>query len=70
VTPPKLRSVAHIRIRRNTGGAWMWEHVMADGHVVQGSEWFADRALCEAEAKQQELPIAGLSRAASRGSES
>jgi uncharacterized protein YegP (UPF0339 family) len=66
----KFDAVTHIRIRRNTDGAWRWELVMSDGHVVQQSEWFADRTLCEAEAKQQELPIAGLSRAASRGSES
>ena len=43
---------------------------MADGHVVQGSALFEDRSLCEAEAKQQGLPIQGLSRAASRDGES
>ena len=43
---------------------------MSDGHVVQQSELFADRSLCEAEAKQQGLPIEGLSRAASRDGES
>ena len=43
---------------------------MSDGHVVQQSELLADRSLCEAEAKQQGLPIEGLSRAASRDGES
>ena len=32
---------------------------MSDSHVVQQSELFAERSLCEAEAKQQGLPIEG-----------
>lgn len=51
-----------IRVRSNMNGGWIWELVMPDGHVAQQSESFADRGLCEAEAKQQGLPVQGLSR--------
>ena len=51
-----------IRVRTNFQHAWIWELVMSDGHVVQQSEPFEDRSLCEAEAKQQGLPVQGLSR--------
>ena len=42
---------------------------ISDGHVVHQSKLHADRALREAEAKQQGLPIMGLSRRASREDE-
>ena len=44
---------------RNT---WVWELVMPDGHVVQQSEPFEDRADCEKDARKQRLPVDGMSR--------
>jgi hypothetical protein len=41
---------------------WVWELVMPDGHVVQQSEPFEDRAECEKVAKEQGLPVDGMSR--------
>ena len=43
---------------------------ISDGHMAQRSESFADHFLCEAEAKQQGLPIQGLSQPASHDGES
>ena len=35
---------------------------MPDGHVVQESQPFEERASCEDEARQQGLPLEGMSR--------
>ena len=43
---------------------------ISEGNMAQQSELLADPALCEAEKKQQELPIEGLSHGASRDGES
>jgi hypothetical protein len=43
---------------------------ISDEHIAPRSGFFADHSLCEAEAKQQGLPIQGLLRGGSRGSES
>ena len=43
-------------------GAWFWELVTRDGHVVHLSAPFEQRAECEADAKRQELPVEGLAR--------
>jgi hypothetical protein len=42
---------------------WVWELVMPDGHVVQESDSFKDRADCENDAIKQGLPVEGMSRA-------
>jgi len=41
---------------------WIWELVTPDGHVAQESKPFDDRAVCEADAKQQGLPVEGLAK--------
>lgn len=41
---------------------WVWELVLPDGHVAQQSELFEDRADCEKAAREQGLPIEGMSR--------
>jgi hypothetical protein len=43
-------------------GAWVWELVMPDGHVVQQSEPFEDRGECENDARKQGYPLDGMSR--------
>jgi len=62
VSSGNLRFITRIRVRSTFQRAWIWELVLADGHVVQQSEPFKDRSLCEAEAKQQGLPVQGLAR--------
>jgi len=51
---------AHIRIRATWGAQWLWELITAKGHIVSESQPFADRAACEADAKEQGLPVKGL----------
>ena len=40
----------------------MWQLVMPDGHVAHESEPFEDRAECEKAAREQGLPLDGMSR--------
>ena len=55
-----------IRVHLSMKGGWVWELVTSDGHVVQQSDSFVDRTLCEAEADQQGLPVEGLARRRAR----
>ena len=41
---------------------WVWELVTPDGHVAHQSPPFSNREACEANAKEQDLPVEGLSR--------
>lgn len=56
----------HIRIRHTAAGSWVWELVTSDGHVAGSSAGTADRAACEAEAREQGLPVKGLRRGTAR----
>ena len=59
---PKKPATNRVRIRRTMRNTWVWELVMPDGHVVQQSEPFEDRAECEKDARKQRLPVDGMSR--------
>ena len=60
---PRVRTSGNrIRVRRTIKHVWVWELVTPDGHVASRSGAFDDRALCEAEAKRQGLPVKGLAR--------
>ncbi len=54
-----------IRVYKDLKGMWVWDLLTPDGHVVQQSEPFEDRATCENQAKEQGLPVRGLSRTTS-----
>ena len=55
-----------IRIRCTADLRWRWELLTGDGHVVNATEPFDSREACEADAKQQDCPVIGLSRTRSR----
>ena len=59
-----------VRTRRAHSGAWQWELIMADGHVVQGSELFEERSCARLKRSSRDCPFRGLWRAASRDGES
>jgi hypothetical protein len=60
---PLKPTTNRVRVRRTMRSTWVWELVMPDGHVVQQSEAFKDRAECERAAKKQGVPVDGMSRA-------
>jgi hypothetical protein len=49
-----------IKVRSTIGGGWVWELRTPDGHVAASSEVFGDREACEADARNQGLPVTGL----------
>ena len=51
-----------VRVRRTISSTWVWELVMPDGHVVQQSEPFENRAECEKAARKEGLPLDGMAR--------
>jgi hypothetical protein len=59
---PKKPASNRVRVRRTIANMWVWELVMPDGHVVQQSEPFEDRANCEKAARKEGLPVDGMSR--------